>query len=54
MVQESVLPSAYEQYTGGDPETLLALVALVAGFFVISLMDRFAFLKESNAEKDVE
>ena len=54
VVQEPVLPGAYEQLTGGDPEIVLALAALVTGFFVISLMDRFAFLKESNAEKDVE
>jgi len=54
VVQEPVLPGVYEQLTGGDPEIVLALAALVTGFFVISLMDRFAFLKESNAEKDVE
>ena len=54
VVQEPVLPGAYEQLTGADPEIVLALVALVTGFFVISLMDRFAFLKESNAEKDME
>ena len=54
VVQEPVLPGAYEQLTGGNPEIVLALAALVTGFFVISLMDRFAFLKESNAEKDVE
>lgn len=54
VVQEPVLPGAYEQLTGGDPEIVLALAALVTGFFVISLMDRFAFLKESNAEKDME
>ncbi len=54
VVQEPVLPGAYEQLTGGNPEIVLALAALVTGFFVISLMDRFAFLKESNAEKDME
>ncbi len=54
VVQEPVLPAAYEQLTGGDPQVLLALAALVAGVFVIFLMDRFAFLKESNAEKDLE
>ncbi len=54
VVQEPVLPGAYEQLTGSDPEIVLALAALVTGFFVISLMDRFAFLKESNAEKDME
>jgi len=54
VVQEPVLPGAYEQLTGADPEIVLALAALVTGFFVISLMDRFAFLKESNAEKDME
>jgi putative membrane protein len=54
VVQEPVLPGAYEQLTGGDPEIALALAALVTGFFVISLMDRFAFLKKSNAEKDME
>jgi len=54
VVQEPVLPGAYEQLTGGDPEVMLALVALIAGFLVIFLMDRFAFLKESNAEKDLE
>jgi len=54
VVQEPVLPGAYEQLTGADPEIVLALVALVTGFFVISLMDRFAFLKESNAERDME
>ena len=54
VVQEPVLPGAYEQLTGGDPEVVLALAALVTGVFVIFLMDRFAFLKESNAEKDME
>ena len=54
VVQEPVLPGAYEQLTGADPEIVLALAALVTGFFVISLMDRFAFLKESNAERDME
>ena len=54
LVQEPVLPGAYEQLTGGDPEVMLALAALAAGFIVIFLMDRFAFLKESNAEKDLE
>ncbi|MFP6803140.1 MAG: DUF368 domain-containing protein [Pseudomonadales bacterium] len=54
VVQEPVLPGAYEQLTGGDPEIVLALAALVTGVFVIFLMDRFAFLKESNAEKDME
>ncbi len=54
VVQEPVLPGAYEQLTGSDPEVVLALASLVAGFFVIFLMDRFAFLKESNAGKDVE
>jgi putative membrane protein len=54
VVQESVLPAAYEQLSGGDPEVMLALAALVAGFLVIFLMDRFAFLKESNAKKDLE
>jgi len=54
VVQEPVLPGAYEQLTGDDPDLVLALVALVAGFVVIFLMDRFAFLKESNAEKDLE
>jgi putative membrane protein len=54
VVQEPVLPGAYEQLTGGDPEIVLALAALATGFFVIFLMDRFAFLKESNAEKDME
>jgi putative membrane protein len=54
VVQESVLPGAYEQLTGGDPEVVLSLAALVAGFIVIFLMNRFAFLKESNAEKDLE
>jgi putative membrane protein len=54
VVQEPVLPGAYAQLTGGDPEVVLALAALVTGVFVIFLMDRFAFLKESNAEKDME
>ena len=54
LVQEPVLPGAYEQLTGGDPEVMLALAALAAGFIVIFLMDRFAFLKESNAEKNLE
>ena len=54
VVQEPVLPGVYEQLTGGDPEVILALAALVAGFVVIFLMDRFAMLKESNAEKDLE
>ena len=54
VVQEPVLPGAYEQLTGGDPEVVLALAALVTGVLVIFLMDRFAFLKESNAEKDME
>ena len=53
-MQEPVLPGAYEQLTGGDPEVMLALAALAAGFIVIFLMDRFAFLKESNVEKDLE
>jgi len=53
VVQESVLPGAYEQLTGGDPEIVLSLAALVAGFIVIFLMNRFAFLKEFNAEKDL-
>ena len=54
LVQEPVLPGAYEQLTGGDPEVMLALAALVAGSTVIFLMDRFTFLKESNVEKDLE
>jgi putative membrane protein len=54
VVQEPVLPGAYAQLTGGDPEVVLALAALVTGVLVIFLMDRFAFLKESNAEKDME
>jgi putative membrane protein len=54
VVQEAVLPGAYEQLTGGDSEVMLALAALVAGFIVIFLMNRFAFLKESNVEKDLE
>ena len=54
VVQEPVFPSAYEQLTGGDPEVMLALAALFAGVSVIFLMDRFTFLKESNAEKDPE
>ena len=54
LVQEPVLPGAYEQLTGGDPEVMLALAALAAGFIVIFLMDRFVFLKESNAEKNLE
>jgi len=54
VVQELVLPSAYEQLNGGDPEVMLAVAALAAGFLVIFLMERFAFLKESNAEKDLE
>jgi putative membrane protein len=54
VVQEPVLPEAYEQLTGSDPEVMLALAALIAGFIVIFLMDRFAFLKESNVEKDLE
>jgi putative membrane protein len=54
VVQEPVMPGAYEQLTGGDPEIVLALAALLMGVLVIFLMDRFAFLKESNAEKDLE
>ena len=54
IVQEPVLPAAYEQLTGGDPQVVLALVALAMGVLVIFLMDRFAFLKESNVEKDLE
>ena len=54
IVQEPVLPGAYEQLTGGDPEVMLALAALVGGSIVIFLMDRFTFLKESNVEKDLE
>ena len=54
VVQEPVLPGAYAQLTGGDPEVVLALAALVTGVLVIFLMDRFAFIKESNAEKDME
>ena len=54
VVQESVLPGAYKQLTGSEPELVLALTALIAGFLVLFLMDRFAFLKESNAEKDLE
>ena len=54
VVQEPVLPAAYEQLTGGDPQVVLALAALVMGVLVIFLMDRFAFLKESNVEKDLE
>ena len=54
VVQEPVLPCAYELLTGRDPEVMLALAALVAGFLVIFLMERFAFLKESSAEQYLE
>ena len=54
MVQEPVFPGAYELLTGRDPEVMLALAALVAGFLVIFLMERFAFLNESSAEKYLE
>jgi putative membrane protein len=54
LVQEAVLPGTYSQLTGGEPEIVLALAALVTGVLVIFLMDRFAFLKESNGEKELE
>jgi len=54
LVQEPVLPGTYSQLTGGEPEIMLALAALVTGVLVIFLMDRFAFLKESNGEKELE
>lgn len=54
LVQEPVLPGTYQQLTGGETEIVLALAALVMGVLVIFLMDRFAFLKESNGEKGLE
>ena len=51
LVQEPVLPAAYEYLTGNDPGILSAGLACLTGILVILLLDKFALLAETNAEK---
>jgi putative membrane protein len=50
VVQEPVMPEAYYQLTGIDPNLAGALLAGLLGMAVILLLDRFAFLAESEPD----
>jgi putative membrane protein len=51
LVQEPVLPTAYQYLTGNEPGILYAGLACLVGILVILILDKFALLAESDAEK---
>lgn len=51
VIQESVLPGTYTHLTGADADLLPALAGCLLGAILIVVMDRFAFLAESNDDK---
>ena len=52
VVQEPVLPNVYQQLTGADPETMIAVIACLLGGVVILALDRFALLAEADGSKE--
>ena len=50
VVQEPVMPEAYHQLTGTDPNLVGALLACLLGIAIILVLDRFAFFAESEPD----
>ncbi len=54
LVQEPVLPNAYEQLTGAPAELVIAAIAACLGMAMIVIMNRFALLAESDDSRPGE
>ncbi len=51
VVQEPVMPVAFEQLTGNDPQLLIAIVACLLGIGLILVMNAFALFSEKQSEQ---